>query len=70
MHTRRRKKKGEATDTKATDDFCFERGDHWTNLQQKMQSKEYTSHAITQLYLTCIHMILIRTALGLTQLSS
>ncbi len=49
-------KKDEGTDTKATDDFALNEATI-DILQQKMQSKEYTSHAITQLYLTRINDI-------------
>ncbi len=49
-------KKDEATDTKAKDDFVLNEVTI-DILQQKMQSKEYTSHAITQLYLTRINDI-------------
>jgi len=49
-------KKDEGTDNKATDDFALNEVTI-DILQQKMQSKEYTSHAITQLYLTRINDI-------------
>src|ERR1700743_1974949 len=49
-------KKDEAPDTKATDDFALNEATI-DLLQQKMQSKEYTSHANTQLYLTRINDI-------------
>ena len=49
-------KKDEAPDNKATDDFALNEATIEL-LQQKMQSKEYTSHAITQLYLTRINDI-------------
>ena len=49
-------KKNEGTDTRATDDFALNEATI-DLLQQKMQNKEYTSHAITQLYLTHINDI-------------
>ena len=49
-------KKDEAPDNKATDDFALNEATIEL-LQQKMQSKEYTAHAITQLYLTRINDI-------------
>lgn len=49
-------KKDGAPDKKATDDFDLDEATI-DLLQQKMQNKEYTSHAITQLYLTRINAI-------------
>jgi len=49
-------KKKDMADTKATDDFELNEATI-DMLQQKMQNKEYTSHTITQLYLTRINDI-------------
>lgn len=49
-------KKDQAPDNKTTDDFALNEATIEL-LQQKMQSKEYTSHTITQLYLTRINDI-------------